>query len=94
MTRRVLHLVAYDVASRRRLRRALHIVRAHAVGGQKSAHECFLSEAERLALLGRLRRLLHPGADRLIALRLDPRMPQRCLGVAHPPQDAPVLIIG
>ncbi|WP_439578182.1 hypothetical protein [Elioraea sp.] len=94
MSHRALHLVAYDVASRRRLRRALHIVRAHAVGGQKSAHECFLSEAERHVLLARLRRLLHPHADRLIALRLDPRMPQRCLGVARAPSDRPFLIVG
>jgi CRISPR-associated protein Cas2 len=94
MTHRALHLVAYDVASPRRLHRALHIVRAYAVGGQKSAHECFLSEGERHALLLRLRRVLHPHADRLVALRLDPRMPQRCLGVARPPSDQQVLIVG
>lgn len=94
MPHRALHLLAYDVASPRRLRRALHAVRAHAAGGQKSAHECFLTEAERGALLARLRRILHPGADRLIALRLDPRTPQRCLGTARPPSDAAFLIIG
>lgn len=94
MLQRTLHIIAYDVTSRRRLRRALHIVRAHAVGGQKSAHECFLSEAERHVLLARLRRVLHPHADRLIALRLDPRMPQRCLGVARAPSDSAFLIVG
>lgn len=94
MSRRALHLVAYDIASPKRLRRALHAVRAHAVGGQKSAHECFLTEAERHALLARLRRVLHPQADRMILLRLDPRMPPRCLGVARAPEDSAFVIIG
>ncbi|MBW8269024.1 CRISPR-associated endonuclease Cas2 [Caldovatus aquaticus] len=94
MPHRRLHLLAYDIASPARLRRALHTVRAHAVGGQKSAHECFLTEAERHALLARLRRLIHPRADRVLALRLDPRLGQRSLGIARPPADGPFLIVG
>jgi|YNPMSStandDraft_2_1061718.scaffolds.fasta_scaffold00448_16 CRISPR-associated protein Cas2 len=94
MTHRALHLVAYDVTSPKRLRRALHIVRAYAVGGQKSAHECFLSEGERHALMARLRRVLHPAQDRLLALRLDPRQRQRCLGIARAPSAKPFLIVG
>jgi CRISPR-associated protein Cas2 len=91
---RTLHLVAYDVASPRRLRRALHAVRAYATGGQKSAHECFLSAGERKALVARLCRELNPRADALFCLRLDPRMQPRCLGRATPPPEGPVLVIG
>lgn len=93
MPERALFVFAYDIASPNRLRRALHACRAYAVGGQKSAHECFLTEAEHAALLRRLDGLIHPRHDRLIALRLDPRSPPRCLGIARPPHDRRVLIV-
>lgn len=94
MSDRSLHLVAYDIASPRRLRRALIACRAYAVGGQKSAHECFLTEGERRALLRRLDGVIHPRNDRLLVLGLDPRSPPRCLGLARPPRDSAVLIVG
>lgn len=94
MTARALHLVAYDVAQPKRLRRALHIVRAFASGGQKSAHECHLGAAERASLLRALRGTLHPRDDRLLTIRLDPRSPPRCLGIARPPAAPGYLIIG
>jgi CRISPR-associated protein Cas2 len=94
MTTRQLHLVAYDVAHPKRLRRALRAVRAHATGGQKSAHECFLSPGERAALLRRLGDLLHPREDALLCLRLDPRAASRLMGIARPAPAGPLLIIG
>ncbi|MCC7284390.1 MAG: CRISPR-associated endonuclease Cas2 [Acetobacteraceae bacterium] len=94
MSTRALHLVAYDITRPKRLRRALHAVRAHATGGQKSAHECFLSVPERHALLARLRAIAHPRADRVFALRLDPRSTPRTLGIARPPLRGSFIIIG
>ncbi len=94
MPHRALHLVAYDVAHPRRLARALKATRAYATGGQKSAHECWLSGVERRALLTALRRLLHPRADRLLSVRLDPRLPPRLLGIAVPPEPPGFRIIG
>ncbi|WP_158295566.1 CRISPR-associated endonuclease Cas2 [Crenalkalicoccus roseus] len=94
MADRALHLLAYDVAHPKRLRRALHAARRHATGGQKSAHECWLSGAERAGLLGTLRGLLHPRQDRLLAARLDPRLPPRCLGTARAPEPPGFRIIG
>ena len=94
MTHRALYLVAYDVAHAQRLARALKATRAYASGGQKSAHECWLSETERQALLRTLRRLLHPRADRLLSVRLDPRLPPSLLGIAVPPEPPGFRIIG
>lgn len=93
MTERHLHLVAYDVSHPKRLRRALFAVRAYATGGQKSAHECFLSPGERSALLARLGAVLHPRGDSLLCLRLDPRTRPRLLGRARPAPRGPVLIL-
>lgn len=94
MSTRALHLIAYDITRPKRLRRALKAVRAHATGGQKSAHECFLAAAECQELLARLRGIAHPRDDRLLALRLDPRCPPRLLGIARPPIRGSFIIIG
>lgn len=94
MTVRALHLLAYDVAHPKRLRRALHLARQHATGGQKSAHECWLTGGERSGLLRAVRRTLHPRADRMLSIRLDPRLSPRGLGIAQPPQPPGFRIIG
>jgi CRISPR-associated protein Cas2 len=94
MTERALYVVAYDVRHPRRLRRALHAVRAYASGGQKSAHECFLSQAERLRLFGDLRRVVDAREDSVVVLRLDPRGAPHCLGLARPPANGRFLYFG
>lgn len=94
MSTRALHLLAYDVAHPKRLRRALHLARQHATGGQKSAHECWITGGERAALLRGLGQALHPRADRMMVVRLDPRLPPRGLGIAQPPQPPGFRIIG
>lgn len=93
MSLRRLYIIAYDISHPKRLRLALHLVRAHACGGQKSVHECHLTEGECALLLHRLRQVIHPRTDRLLALRLDPRMSPRLLGIARPPADGRFLII-
>ena len=55
MKHRDLCIAAYDVADPKRLRAVLKRVKAHATGGQKSAYECFLTQAERQELLADLR---------------------------------------
>lgn len=94
MSTRTLHLLAYDVAHPARLRRALRAARRHASGGQKSAHECWVTPGERAALLRAMRGVLHPRADRMLSIRLDPRLPPRGLGIAQPPQPPGFRIIG
>lgn len=94
MTARALHLLAYDVCHPKRLRRALHVARRWASGGQKSAHECWLSEGERREAVRVLTSVLRPREDRLLILRLDPRLSPRCLGIARPPEAPGFRIIG
>ena len=74
------YLLAYDVGSDRRRAAVLKAVKAHGLGGQKSAHECWLSKAERRELMRRLGSLTDPTEDRILLLRLDPRSQARQLG--------------
>lgn len=80
MTRRTLCLVAYDIQQARRRARALRAVKAFGLDGQKSVHECALSDTERRELAGRLQDVVDPATDRLMILPLDPRGRIRGLG--------------
>ena len=85
MSRRQLFLIAYDIVCHRRRARVLRAIRAHGLGGQKSAHECALTGRERRELEAAIRRLMDEKADRLLILRLDPRSTIETLGTATPP---------
>lgn len=87
MGERTLHLAAYDVADARRLRIALELARGHATGGQRSVYECFLTPAERGALLLDMAQLVEPAEDRFLLIALDPRARVHTLGIAEPPAD-------
>jgi len=87
MPHRDLHLACYDVSEPRRLMAALKLVRQYATGGQKSAHEIFLTRAEHDGLVERIRELLDLATDRFMLLRLDPRNRVRTLGCAVQPAD-------
>jgi CRISPR-associated protein Cas2 len=91
---RTLFLVMYDIACPSRLARALHAVREHATGGQKSVHECFLDAAELRGLRHDLRAIVDPQQDSLLFVRLDPRMKPRTLGVATAPSDPAFFYVG
>jgi CRISPR-associated protein Cas2 len=84
---RHLFIVAYDIASAKRRRRALKAVKGHAIGGQKSLYECWLSAAELQLAMAALRELIDAEDDRVIFVRLDPRAAIHTLGVAVKPQD-------
>lgn len=73
MPHRDLYLICYDVAEPRRLSAALKLARRYATGGQKSAHEMFLTPAERDTLVTDMRALLEASVDRFLLLRLVPR---------------------
>ncbi|HHJ38559.1 MAG: CRISPR-associated protein Cas2 [Methylothermaceae bacteria B42] len=87
MIQRGLYLVAYDVRDPKRLRAALHITRHYATGGQKSVHECWMTEAEKGHLLHDLAQVLDDRCDSLLIIRLDPRQKMRTLGKAVQPDN-------
>ena len=84
---RHLFLIGYDIASPRRRAHALKAIKGHAIGGQKSLYECWLTSAELQQAMAALRRLIDPVADRVVLLRLDPRAAVHTLGVAVAPED-------
>lgn len=85
MANRRFYLASYDVANDKRLREALKLIRAHAVGGQKSVHEVMLSEAEKIELIEELSYLLNMDEDRFLLISLDPRSNISTLGKAIKP---------
>lgn len=94
MTQRTLYLAAYDVCEPRRLAAALKLVRGYASGGQKSAYEIHLTDAERGQILGAMGRLLDLGEDSFALVRLDPRAAILTLGKGVAPSDAACLYFG
>ncbi len=94
MTERRLYLAAYDVTDTRRLRLALHCVRSYATGGQRSVHECWLTDAERSELIEDTSEILDPEEDRFLLVRLDPRQPVTALGKAVAPEDPQWYYVG
>ena len=84
---RHLFLIGYDIASPRRRRHALKVVKGHAIGGQKSLYECWLTSGELQQAMQALRGLIEPAEDRVVFLRLDPRAAVHTLGVAVVPAD-------
>jgi CRISPR-associated protein Cas2 len=94
MPQRRLYIAAYDVSDDRRLRDALRVLKGYASGRQKSVFECFLTAAERRALVSEIRALLDPVEDRFVLLRLEPRGKIRVRGKAVKPVDPPWFYVG
>lgn len=84
---RHLFLVGYDITCHRRRRHALKAVKGHAIGGQKSLYECWLTAGELQQAMRELRQLIDPDIDRVVFVQLDPRAAVRTLGKGVAPQD-------
>ena len=94
MTSRTLTLIAYDIVSERSRVKALKAVRAFGVDGQKSVHECALTQSERRELSSRLREIVDPKTDRLMIMRLDPRSQVHALSEPKPAAPPTLLYVG
>lgn len=94
MPKRSLYLAAYDVSDVTRLRQALHAVKGYATGGQKSVYECFLTDAEREELLGRVAEVIDTEEDRFLLVRVEAGSPVHTLGVAVAPGDPSFYYVG
>ncbi len=91
---RRLYVAAYDISDERRLRAAFQILAGYAVGRQKSVFECFLTEAERAALLRDVSYVINDAEDSFLLVRLDPRSKIHTLGVGIAPPSAPFFYFG
>ena len=84
MNTRHLFLIGYDISENPRRRRALREVQHHALGGQKSFYECWLSVGELQTLLAQLRVCIDSDSDRVVFIRLDGRTQSVQLSKAAP----------
>lgn len=84
---RKLYLVAYDVCEPKRLKRMLNVLKEFASGGQKSAFECYLSDAEKRRLLMRVENVMEPQEDAFMIIKLAERAAVNTLGIAVAPLD-------
>jgi len=94
MTERTLYIVAYDICSPKRLRRALHVVRHYATGGQKSVFECFLSQKELHELLMQCDEMIDPEEDRVALFPVHHRARVKTLGIGEKPEDPDYFYVG
>jgi CRISPR-associated protein Cas2 len=91
---RYLFLVAYDIESPRVRRRVLRAIRGHAIGGQKSLYECWLTSGELQAAMHEVRLLVDASSDRVMFVRLDPRAIIHTRGIAVEPVDGELFYVG
>jgi len=94
MPQRQLHIAAYDISDDQRLRAAVKLLKGYASGRQKSVFECFLTAAERNALIADVEALLDADEDRFVLLRLEPRGKTRVRGKGIKPTDPPWFYVG
>ena len=92
--KRTLFLCAYDIASPRRLRHSLKVLKDYAGGGQKSVFECFLSVGEKTELLERMEQIMNTKDDTFFILPLRANAQYRSLGMATPCQDGDFYWVG
>ncbi|MDP2095897.1 MAG: CRISPR-associated endonuclease Cas2 [Hydrogenophaga sp.] len=83
MNTRHLFLIGYDITQNPRRRRVLRDVQHHALGGQKSFYECWLSVGELQTLLAQMRSRIDTESDRVVFVRLDARSQSVQLGQAE-----------
>lgn len=91
---RHLHLIGYDISKNTTRRRVLRAIKGNAIGGQKSAYECWLDEIELKNLRKEIDSLIDRDTDRVIIARLDVRAAVHTLGVAVPPEDGELFYQG
>ena len=72
----------------------LKATKAFSAGGQKSLHECWLTDSEKGDLLGTLSMIIDETEDSLICIQLDPRQAVITLGKAVSPHDGDCFYVG
>jgi CRISPR-associated protein Cas2 len=70
------------------------VLKAYTCGGQKSVFECFLTAAERRALLADIDDAINRRNDRFLLLPLADQRRVRTLGIALSPEDPAYYYVG
>lgn len=91
---RHLFLVGYDIACPARRRRVLRTIKGHAIGGQKSLYECWLTSGELQLAMHEVRGLIDASRDRVMFVRLDTRATIQTRGIAVPPENGDLFYVG
>ncbi len=91
---RKLYIAAYDVTEPSRLRRMLNVVKDYATGGQKSAYECYLTDAEHRELITRVNETIESDEDRFSCIRVRGSNQPKALGIAIKPVNLDYFYIG
>ncbi|WP_295888530.1 CRISPR-associated endonuclease Cas2 [uncultured Thiohalocapsa sp.] len=91
MQRRIA-VIAYDIASNRTRRAVLKVLREWRLDGQKSVHECLLSDAEAAELFIQLGEQIDPDTDRLLLAWLPPRRGMHARGLGRTDSQRPSLL--
>ena len=86
MSRRCPWLVAYDIASPRRLRRVHACLKRHGLPVQYSVFLLYTDRDGLDALLGELEGLIHPARDDVRAYRLPPGLWYKSVGAPSLPR--------
>ena len=66
------YVVTYDIADPKRLYRVFRTIRRYGDHLQLSVFECRLDDRELLRLQDRLRKIISPGDDQILFIRLGP----------------------
>lgn len=90
---RTLYLACYDVASPRRLRQCLKVLKGYASGRQYSCFECYLTLKERGQLLHEVRGIT-TDEDAFALIVLQRRRDVFTLGQGQAPQDESFMWVG
>lgn len=87
-----LYLIAYDITCKRRLRKALNIMKDYSHSCQKSVFECWLNKKELLQLRTRMAEVLQPNDDSLLLTQLPLARDFYYLGTAQTHNDLAIMI--
>lgn len=89
-----LYLVAYDVRTASRLKKAINILKDYSSVGQKSVFECWLSPSEKQQLEERLENQLDTSEDSIMLSALTKPHPIRTLGTAPIKETQALIYLG
>lgn len=90
---RTLYLIFYDISDFKRLRKIHKLIKAYAIGGQKSLYECWLTPNELLKLKEKLVDQMDLITDRVHIFQLDTQSKPIFMGLAGRQSTQPFLIV-